>query len=296
MEKRVPKTTQLMVRDGLDLYFREIHRVPVLSRVEERRFADLWYEKRDREAGRTLVLSNLRFVVKVAQEYTRYGFRLADLIQEGNLGLLHAVDRFDPRKGYRLITYAVWWIKAYIQAFILRSWSIVRAGTTRIQRRIFGGLQKARQKIAALTGASEEPTTRQLADVLEVSESDLKETVGRMQQRDVSIDQPLTPEGDLVLADSLADESPNAEARLIQADLNEKVRGKLDVVYEDLTPRERYLLERRLLAETPATLEAVGAEFGVTRERVRQLEGRLKEKLRLALGPALGRGPVPAVS
>ncbi len=287
MTRNQPRT-ELMVRDGLDLYFHEIHRVPVLSRGEERALADRWFEARDREAGRALVLSNLRFVVKIANEYTRYGFRLADLIQEGNLGLLHAVDRFDPRKGYRLITYAVWWIRAYIQAFVLRSWSIVRTGTTRVQRRIIGGLQKAREKIAAMTGASEAPTHKQLANALDVSEEDLKETVNRMQQRDVSIDQPLTPEGDLSLADSLADQTPNAEERLIASDLQTKVRDKLDGVYEDLTPRERYLLEHRLLADVPATLEAVGHQFGITRERVRQLENRLKEKLRFALAPAVG--------
>ncbi|MFH1261885.1 MAG: RNA polymerase factor sigma-32 [Pseudomonadota bacterium] len=279
------RLTALTVRDGLDLYFRELHKVSVLSRAEERRLADRWYETRDREAGRVLVLSNLRFVAKIAQEYARYGLRLADLIQEGNLGLLHAVDRFDPRKGYRLITYAVWWIRAYIQAFILRSWSIVRTGTTRIQRRIFSGLQRARQKIAAMTGASEAPTNRQLADVLSVSEDDLKDTVSRMQQRDVSIDQPVTLDGDRVFGDTLADETPNAEARLIASDLQMKVREKMDEVYEDLSPRERYLVEHRLLAETPITLETVGRQFGVTRERVRQLESRLKGKLRLAFAP-----------
>jgi RNA polymerase sigma-32 factor len=288
MVTRQPKNTAVMVRDGLDLYFREMNRVPLLSRKEERKLADLWFTHRDRDAGRTLVLSNLRFVAKIAHEYTRYGFRLADLVQEGNLGLLHAVDRFDPRKGYRLITYAVWWIRAYIQSFILRSWSIVRTGTTRIQRRIFGGLQKAREKIAAMTGASEAPTNKQLASVLEVSEADLKETVSRISHRDVSIDAPITPEGDLAFGDSLVDETPNAEARLITADLQKKVRGKLDSVYEELTPRERYLLEHRLLSDSPATLEAVGGEFGVTRERVRQLESRLKEKLKVALSPAMG--------
>lgn len=288
MLTRAPKNTAVLVRDGLDLYFREMNRVPLLSRKEERRLADIWFEKRDREAGRTLVLSNLRFVAKIAHEYTKYGFRLGDLIQEGNLGLLHAVDRFDPRKGYRLITYAVWWIRAYIQAFILRSWSIVRTGTTRIQRRIFSGLQKAREKIAVMTGASEAPTTKQLASVLEVSEDDLKETVSRISQRDVSIDAPLTPEGDLSFGDSLADTAPSAEEKVISMDLQEKVRGKLDAVYEELTPRERYLLEHRLLSDSPVTLEAAGSQFGVTRERVRQLEERLKGKLRAALSPAVG--------
>jgi RNA polymerase sigma-32 factor len=275
----------LVLRDGLDIYLREVNRVPLLSRQEERRLADQWFFHRDREAGRQLVVSNLRFVVKIAHEYTRYGFKLADLIQEGNLGLLHAVDRFDPRRGFRLITDAVWWIRAHMQAFVLRSWSIVRTGTTRIQRKIFSSLQKARQKITALS-SDEQSNHRKLAAALDVSEDDLRETVARIQMRDISIDQPVNADGDLTMADSLADQAPNAELRLIEADTQEKVRKTLDVVYEDLTPRERYLLDHRLMSDTPATLEAVGSEFGVTRERVRQLENRLKGKLRTALAPA----------
>lgn len=282
-------TTQAVaLRDGLDLYFRDLSKVPLLSRKEERALADRWYSHRDREAGQTLVLSNLRFVVKVASEYARYGFKLGDLIQEGNMGLLHAVDRFDPKKGYRLITYAVWWIRAYIQAFILRSWSIVRTGTTRVQRRIFSGLQKARKKIATMTGASQEATPKQLAEALDVPEDDLRDTMSRMSARDISIDAPTTPEGDRFVGDTFADETPNPEALLISTDLQEKVRGELDSVYDELSPRERYLLEQRLLSDSPATLEDIGKHFGVTRERVRQLEKRLKTKLRTVLAPTVG--------
>lgn len=281
-----PRTNLPMVQEGMDLYFREIAQIPVLSREEEQVLAHRWFEERDREAGRTLVVSNLRFVVKVAREYTRYGFKLSDLVQEGNLGLLHAVDRFDPRKGYRLITYAVWWIRAYIQAFVLRSWSIVRTGTTRVQRRIFSSLQKARRKIAALS-ASEPVKKKQLAKALDVSEKDLEETMHRMQNRDVSLDQPISKERGVSLGDTLVDHSPNAEAQMISNDLQSKVREKLDDVYDELTPRERYLLDHRLLSDSPITLEAVGHEFGVTRERVRQLENRLKNKLRGELAPSI---------
>ncbi len=293
MSRSVATHNTLILRDGLDTYFQEINRVPLLSRDEERRLAQIWFTKRDRDTGRELVLSNLRFVVKAAKEYTRYGFRLPDLIQEGNLGLLHAVDRFDPRKGYRLITYAVWWIRAYIQSFILRSWSIVRTGTTRIQRRIFSSLQKARQKIAALN-KGEAPSNRQLAEVLNVSEEEFTDTVNRIQMRDVSLDQPMFSDRDTSLADTLADEAPNAEAQLEISDLREKVREKLDNVYDDLNPRERYLLDHRLLSDNPTTLEALGHEFGVTRERVRQLEERLKQKLRTVMAPAIGMTPMEA--
>ncbi len=288
--KKIPKERSLVVRDGMDLYFREIHSAPLLSPEEEQKLALAWYEDRDREAARQLAVSNLRFVVKVAREYTRYGFRLGDLVQEGNLGLLHAIGKFDPRRGYRLITYAVWWIRAYIQSFILKSWSIVRTGTTRVQRRIFGGLQKARRKIAAMNPS--EPTQEKLvAKQLNVSQEELKEEVARMQRRDLSLDQPTRTDSDLSLHDAMANEEPSAETQLIDADLREKVREILDGVYDELTPRERYLLDHRLLSDHPATLEAVGHEFGVTRERVRQLETRLKNKLRKELSAAMSIPP-----
>jgi RNA polymerase sigma-32 factor len=280
------KTTALALRNSLDLYLDQVRRIPVLSREEEKDLALRWFEKRDREAGQKLVISNLRFVVKIAREYVRYGLRLQDLIQEGNLGLLHAVDRFDPRKGFRLISYAVWWIRAYLQSFVLRSWSIVRMGTTRVQRRIVASLQKARQKIAALH-ADEPVKTRALAEALDVPYDELNETVHRMQRRDLSLDAPVSRESETSHGEMMADEAPNAEERLIHADLNAKVREKVGEVYEDLTPRERYLLDHRLMSDQPVTLEAAGQQFGVTRERVRQIEERLKLRLRSVMAPAL---------
>ncbi len=272
--------------DNLDLYLREVRKIPLLTREAERELADRWAETKDPEAARMLVLSNLRFVIKIARTYAKYGFRLPDLIQEGNLGLMHAVDMFNPKKGFRLISYAVWWIRAYIQAYVLRSWSIVRVGTTRIHRKIFASLQKARQQIAALNGS--EAQNKQLAAALNVSESDLNEAMGRISRRDVSMEQPLSPGADTSFGESLADDAPSVEEVLISHDLQEKVRGKLDDIYEELNPRERFLLEHRLLAETPLTLEAAGKQFGVTRERVRQIEERLKGKLRNLLAPTVG--------
>jgi RNA polymerase sigma-32 factor len=280
------KTTALALRNSLDLYLDQVRRIPVLSREEEKELALRWVDKRDREAGQKLVISNLRFVVKIAREYVRYGFKLQDLIQEGTLGLLHAVDRFDPRRGFRLISYAVWWIRAYLQSFVLRSWSIVRMGTTRVQRRIVASLQKARQKIAALH-ADEPVKTRALAEALDVPYDELNETMHRMQRRDLSLDAPVSHESDMSHGEMLADEAPNAEERLIHADLNAKVREKVDEVYEDLTPRERYILDHRLMSDQPVTLEAAGQQFGVTRERVRQIEERLKLRLRGVMAPAL---------
>ena len=270
-----------MVREASDLYFQGLRKLPILSPEEEKRLAMKWYETRDREAGQQLVLSNLRFVVKIAKEYSKFGFKMSDLIQEGNLGLLHAVDKYDPRKGYRLITYAVWWIRAYIQSSILRSWSIVRTGTTRVQRRIFNGLRKATNKITAMN-SSEPVSNKLLAKELDVTEGQLRETMGLMKQRDVSMEQPLGPNryDNLTFGDTLSDTSESIEDKVIREDIQNKVRGFLDDIYDALSPRERFLLEHRILAESPKTLEEIGDEFGITRERVRQLENRLKEKLR----------------
>lgn len=295
-ENKKKPSTALVVRDSTDLYFHGLKKLPVLSAEEERKIAMKWFETRDREAGQQLVLSNLRFVVKIAKEYSKYGFKMQDLIQEGNLGLMHAVDKYDPRKGYRLITYAVWWIRAYIQSSILRSWSIVRTGTTRVQRRIFNGLKKATQKIASFN-ASEPVSQKLLAKELDVTEHQLKETMGLMKRRDISMDQPLSNSqyDNLTFGDTMSDTSESAEDKVIREDMQEKVRGFLDDIYDELSPRERYMLEHRILAEMPKTLEEIGDEFGITRERVRQLENRLKQKLRKAFEETSGNKITPDI-
>lgn len=298
MDKDTKKkpSTALVVRDSTDLYFKDLKKLPVLSAEEEKKIAMQWFETRDREAGQKLVLSNLRFVVKIAKEYSKYGFKMQDLIQEGNLGLMHAVDKYDPRKGYRLITYAVWWIRAYIQSHILRSWSIVRTGTTRVQRRIFNGLQKAMRKISGYN-SSEPVSNKLLAAELDVTEDQLKETMGLMKRRDVSMDQPLANSQyeNLTFGDTLSDPNASVEDKIIENDMQEHVRGFIDEIYDELTPRERYMLEHRILAENPMTLEEIGEEFGITRERVRQLENRMKEKLRKAFEAKSGKKITPDI-
>lgn len=295
-ENKKKPSTALVVRSSTDLYFQDLKKLPVLSAEEERQVAMKWFETRDREAGQKLVLSNLRFVVKIAKEYSKYGFKMQDLIQEGNLGLMHAVDKYDPRKGYRLITYAVWWIRAYIQSHILRSWSIVRTGTTRVQRRIFNGLQKAMRKISGYN-SSQPVSHKLLAQELDVTEAQLTETMGLMKRRDVSMDQPLAPNqyDHLTFGDTLSDPSASAEDKVIEQDMQKHVRSFLDEIYDELAPRERYMLEHRILAETPMTLEEIGEEFGITRERVRQLENRLKEKLRKAFEAKSGKKITPNI-
>lgn len=268
-------------QDAVDLYFRQIGQIPLLTPEEEKELGFKWFDEDDSDAAQKLVLSNLRFVVKVAREYSKYGVKMSDLIQEGNMGLMHAVEKFDPNKGYRLITYAVWWIRAYIQAFVLRSLSIVRSGTTRAQRRVLNGLQKAQKRIATMQGANLPVTTKQLAAELEVSEKDVKETIALLGKRDVSTAKNLSNhDGQFTVEDTLEDTSQSIETQIIRQDVDEKVQVILQDLYDDFTPRERYMLEHRLLAQDPMTLEAVGKEFGVTRERVRQLEKRLKTKLK----------------
>jgi RNA polymerase sigma-32 factor len=295
-ENKKKPSNALIVRDSTDLYFQNLKNLPILSAEEEKKIAMKWFETRDREAGQKLVLSNLRFVVKIAKEYSKYGFKMQDLIQEGNMGLMHAVDKYDPRKGYRLITYAVWWIRAYIQSSILKSWSIVRTGTTRVQRRIFNGLRKATQKIASFN-SSQPVSNKLLAAELDVTEDQLKETMGIMKRRDVSMDQPLSANQyeNLTFGDTMSDPSASAEDKVIEQDMQEHVRSFLDDIYDELAPRERFMLEHRILAETPKTLEEIGDEFGITRERVRQLETRLKEKLRKAFEENSGQKITPDI-
>ena len=283
LEKEKKFHYPVVKQDAVDAYFQQIGRIPLLSSEEEKELAKKWFEDRDPEAGQKLVLSNLRFVVKIAREYSKYGIKMSDLIQEGNMGLMHAVDKFDPNKGYRLITYAVWWIRAYVQSFVLRSLSIVRSGTTRAQRRVLNGLQKAQKRIATMQGANLPVTTKQLAQELEVTEQDIQETLGLLSKRDVSTEKSISRKDlNLTFGETLKGDNLSAEEQVIRHDVDQKVQDIIQDLYDDLVPRERYLLEHRLLADEPMTLEAVGHEFGVTRERVRQLESRLKKKLKKA--------------
>lgn len=275
--------------DAMSKYLAEISHLPVLSREEEQDLAMRWYNEKDREAAEKLVVANLKFVVKIAKEYSRYGFKMSELVQEGNMGLMHAVQKFDPTKNYRLISYAVWWIRAYIQSFILKSWSIVRSGTTRAQRKLFSSLQKTRRELASLN-PEERVSNAQLAEALDMDQKTFAEELARMETRDVSMDQPLlsSDEQGRTVGDTFEDEKADTEAQFISMDLSEKVRDRLDDIYDDLKPRERFLLENRLLSDDPITLEAAGTEFGVTRERVRQIEAELKKKLKKVLVPLMG--------
>ncbi len=264
----------------LSAYLNRIDRYALLTPDEERRLAQRWRRFGDQAAAGRLVTGNLRFVVKIAFEYRTYGARLLDLIQEGNLGLLVAVDRFDPDRGVRLTTYAVWWIRAYIQEYIRRSWSLVRFGTTRAEQRCFYRLRRERQRLER-GGTKADPD--RLASALGVRRDELEAIESRITRRDLSLDDPAYVDTDETRGDRIADDRPGPESVIAEQELSDQAREQIRAALDTLDPRERAILSRRYLAGRPATLKELGASFGISRERVRQLEARAKAKLRATL-------------
>ncbi|MEM6731694.1 MAG: RNA polymerase factor sigma-32 [Myxococcota bacterium] len=283
-------TTALALKEGgLETYIAEINRIPLLSRDEEVELAKRFRDDGDVAAAHQLVTANLRFVVKVAHEYKRYGYKLLDLIQEGNIGLMTAVKKFDPDKGYRLISYAVWWIRSHIQSFVLRNFSLVKLGSGHSKRRLFRRLKGARSKLEQeLNGNTRDVDTRAiLAERLNVSEADVGEMEMRLAARDFSLDAPMGEEGDTSYVDMLESVDENAERRLEGQEQRALLTGAIEETKGSLNERETYILENRLLSEEPQTLAEVGEFFGVTRERARQIEGKLIGKLRSAMPKAV---------
>jgi RNA polymerase sigma-32 factor len=266
----------------LGAYLNHIDRYGLLTPEEEQRLARRWRRSHEPEAARLLVLGNLRFVVKIAFEYRTYGLRLLDLIQEGNLGLLVAVDRFDPDRGVRLTTYAVWWIRAYIQEFIRRSWSLVRFGTTRAEQRCFYRLRRERQRLERQGGKAD---PERLASALGIRTDELEAIESRITRRDLSLDDPAYIDTDETKGDRIADDRPGPESTLAEEELRDRARSQVRRALDALDPRERAILSRRYLTPRPATLKELGMSFGISRERVRQLEARAKAKLRQVLAP-----------
>ena len=272
---------------SLELYLAEINRFPLLTVEEERSLARTYRQKGDTRAAHRLVTANLRFVVKIAYEYRSYGFTMTDLIQEGNIGLMKAVQKFDPEREIRLISYAVWWIRAYIQNHILRSWSLVKLGTTQAQRKLFFSLGRARRELDRMDGdpglhPHDEETTR-LARKLQVKPGEVEEMSQRMEGRDLSLDAPVGDDGGQSHVDFVADPGPSQDRELSRAQERTMVAARVGDALGRLDPRERYIIERRVMGERPATLKELGEHFGFSRERARQLEIRAKEKLRQAL-------------
>ena len=267
----------LTTTNNLTLYLNDINRYPLLTQEEELDLAKRLREEGDREAAEKLITSNLRFVVKVANEYRSYGLRLMDLIQEGNIGLMLAVKKFDPDKGFRLITYAVWWIKARIQEFVIKNWSIVKIGTTQAQKKLFYKLKQTKEKLGELADY------RSIAKSLDVKESDVEEMDLRMGARDFSLDASVGEDGNTTHVDLLPGKDMNQEDIVAEAQERAVIKKGIDDALSSLEERDRFIVEKRLMTDDPMTLREIGAHLGVSRERARQLEVRIKKNLRSSL-------------
>jgi RNA polymerase sigma-32 factor len=263
--------------DGLKIYLSQIERYPVLSRKEETELAIRYRDEQDAKAGQILITSNLRFVIKVALGYRNYGVRLMDLIQEGNIGLMKAVERYDPDKGYRLISYAIWWIRAYIQNYIIRSWSLVKIGTTQAQRKLFYRISDLPE---ALDADDRQENVAKLALRINVTENEVVDMAARLKAHDLSLDDLIGDRSRDSFADTLKDNAPDQEEILSELEEREDLRAWADHALESLNPREKYIVEKRILSEEPVTLKELGKHFGITRERARQIERSALEKLK----------------
>ena len=274
----------LTAEPGLAHYLEEIRRFPMLEPQEEYLLAKRWREHGDREAAHKLVTSHLRLVAKIARGYRGYGLPISEVISEGNVGLMQAVKRFEPEKGFRLATYAMWWIKAAIQEYILRSWSLVKMGTTANQKKLFFNLRKAKSKISALEEGDLRPDqVKLIAKRLGVTEQDVVD-MNRRLGGDVSLNAPIRDDGDSgEWQDWLVDDVSNQETRLAESEESDNRKKALGEALSVLNQRERRIFEARRLADDPITLEDLAAEFGVSRERVRQIEVRAFEKVQRAV-------------
>jgi RNA polymerase sigma-32 factor len=269
---------------GLARYLEEIRRFPMLEPQQEYMLAKRWREHGDRTAAQQLVTSHLRLVAKIAMGYRGYGLPISEVISEGNVGLMQAVKRFEPDKGFRLATYAMWWIKAAIQEYILRSWSLVKMGTTANQKKLFFNLRKAKSKISALEEGDLRPDqVKIIAKRLGVGEQDVID-MNRRLGGDASLNAPIRDDGDSgEWQDWLVDDSDSQETRLAESEELDNRRKALAEAMAVLNDRERRIFQARRLADDPVTLEELAEEFGVSRERVRQIEVRAFEKVQKAV-------------
>jgi RNA polymerase sigma-32 factor len=263
--------------DPLSRYLAEIRRFPVLSRDEESEIARRYYKYHNPEDAYKLVIANLRLVVKIANEFARASRNQLDLIQEGNVGLMEAVKNFDPYRGIRFPSYAVWWVRAYIYRYLINNWRLVKIGTTQAQRKLFFNLRKESERLEA-EGFTAQP--KFLAQRMGVKESEVREMQERMAQSEVSLDAPIGPEDDTRLGEALPDASWDPEETTSRAEWRNFAHDKVQQFAATLKDKELEIFRTRLLAEDPPTLQEVGARFGISRERVRQIESRLKRRLK----------------
>ena len=284
------------VRDSIDAgYLDDIHRFEVLEKDHEYEFAKRWRQHGDRDAAHQLVTSHLRLAAKVAMGYRGYGLPVSEIISEGNVGLMQALNRFDPEKGFRFATYAIWWIRASIQDYILRSWSLVKIGTTASQKKLFFKLRSAQRKISALERGDLHPDqVRLIAKSLNVTDQDVIDMDRRL-RGDTSLNAPIQDDGEADEWQSfLVDQSPSPEAIVAEQDEKDRQHKALAGAIDVLNDRERRIFEARHLADEPLTLEDLALEFNVSRERIRQIETRAFEKVRKATRKLIAEAQAPA--
>ena len=268
-------------QNDISAYLREIQKFPILSHDDEVRLANDWSKNKSNKAAHQLINSHLRLVVKLAMKYRGYGLQLSELISEGNLGLIQSLDRFDPSKGFRLSTYAMWWIRASIQEYILHSWSLVKIGTTAAQKKLFFNLRSLKGKLKALDDGDLPPElVTEIADRLDVAENEVVDMNRRLSGHDHSLNNPYSAENEDEWINGLQDEKDNHEISFIQNDELFKRKEMLMIALKNLDERERRILTQRRLVDDPLTLDQLSKSFGISRERVRQVEVRAFEKLR----------------
>jgi RNA polymerase sigma-32 factor len=273
---------------GLARYLAEIRKFPLLDPQEEYMLAKRWREHEDTEAAHQLVTSHLRLVAKIAMGYRGYGLPISEVIAEGNIGLMQAVKRFEPERGFRLATYAMWWIRASIQEYILRSWSLVKMGTTAAQKKLFFNLRRVKGQIEALEEGDLRPEqVKTIATRLGVPEAEVVSMNRRLASPDSSLNAPVGGEAESEWQDWLADDALDQETRLAESEELDERRTLLSTALEELTPRERDILEARRLRDDPVTLEDLSVKYDISRERVRQIEVRAFEKLQEKMKAAL---------
>jgi RNA polymerase sigma-32 factor len=271
-----------IIKNSLEAYLSQINQFPLLTQEEEFKLAVRYRKYNDIEAAHKLITSNLKFVVKVAFEYKSYGVKIQDLVQEGNIGLMMAVKKFNPYKGYRFISYAIWWIRAYIQNFIIKTWSLVKIGTTQAQKKLFYKIGKVRKALES-NGAGEKKYER-LAKDLDVAKEDIIEMEQRMAARDLSLDTPFDEGQELTHLELLRENSPDQEEAIAQEEEKKMRQIEVQNAMKRLNEKEVYVIRNRVMADEPLTLQQIGTHLKLSRERVRQIESEALKKLKKEFG------------
>jgi RNA polymerase sigma-32 factor len=274
----MPSPNLPVIKNSLETYLVQINQFPLLTQEEEFKLAVKYRKYEDIEAAQKLITSNLRFVVKIAFEYKSYGVKIQDLIQEGNIGLMMAVKKFNPYKGYRFISYAIWWIRAYMQNFIIKTWSLVKIGTTQAQKKLFYKIGKVRKALEA--DGKNEKRYELLARDLDVTKEDIIEMEQRMSSRDLSLDTPFDESKELTHLELLREESLNQEEAIAQEEEKKIREREVQDAMKRLNDKEVYVIKSRIMAEEPLTLQQIGDHLKLSRERVRQIESEALKKLK----------------